>query len=581
MKKPALLLIITFLILKSFSNDLQDSFMNEDIKIGCEMEFSDKPIVDFMCINPFINFCKRIISDNENGNSNIKINKLKMDEPEPTATITSTNQNICNGEMAMIEIALTGRGPWDLSYFDGTKVTTINGITGNNYELKVKPGSSTAYSITGVTDQNATNTAISPFVWVIVLPRPVFIRTIHATDLKSAGQDIVIEQVCVGASRHYRVEGEQASVYTWLLYNSSDVEIPLPNNVSKGGRSFIDTEADGDIHYMNEIIIQWNIAGVYKLKVIQEALGSGCDTIDQGFVEVFEQPTVIAGNPLSICADAKLYLTSASANHYSSLLWTSTGDGRFDNPTSLQTVYNSGPNDLIKGKVDLTLTAYGKGGTTSCTPASSTLTSTFLIIPKLAITDPVPVCAPATIDLSLSSVTQGSDPDVGSFEYFTDLMATIPLVNYKKVDKAGTYYIRGTNSTGCSVIQAVNVKFNDLIVPNFASISDVCLNSIKQLPTSNFNGISGHWEPTSDVKTDTEGEFTYTFKVDPGQCASDYTVKIKVTNTIQPTFAFNTTFCLNEITAPLPTVSGNGLTGTWDKPLFNRFYWGSNLHVYS
>ena len=563
MKKPALLLIITFLILKSFSNDLQDSFMNEDIKIGCEMEFSDKPIVDFMCINPFINFYKRIISDNENGSSNIKINKLEMYELGPTATITSTDQNICNGETATIEITLTGKGPWDLSYFDGTKVTTINSITLSNFVLKVNPSASTAYSITGVKDQNATNTAVSSVVWVNVSPRPVFIRTIHATDLKSAIQDIVIDQVCVGAKCLYRVEGEQGAIYTWELHNSSGVKINLSN---LGGRNFQEIEANGDTHYMNELEIDWKIAGVYKLTVIQQSLNK-CDMTDQGFVEVFDQPTVVAGNPLRICADKKLYLTSASANHYGSLFWTTSGDGLFDDPTALQTVYNSGPNDLIAGKVDLTLTAYGKGGTTSCTPASSTLTSTFLIIPKLVITDPVPVCAPATIDLSVASITQGSDPDVGNFEYFTDLMATIPLVNYKMVDKAGIYYIRGTNATGCSVIQAVIVKFSKLIVPNFASIGDVCLNSVQQLPTSNFNGISGHWEPSANIKTDTEGQFNYTFKVDPGQCAKDTTIAVKVTKSVSPTFAFNTTFCLYEITAPLPTFSGNGLTGTWDKPL--------------
>ncbi|OFX56892.1 MAG: hypothetical protein A2066_06070 [Bacteroidetes bacterium GWB2_41_8] len=397
--------------------------------------------------------------------------------------------------------------------------------------------------------------------------RTIFAMLLLVAAIQAAGQDIIIEPVCVGATRQYRVEGEQASVYTWELYNTSDLKIQLPNNVSNSGRSFTQTDPDGDIHYMNEIIIQWNIVGVYKLKVIQEAFGSGCDIIDHGFIEVFEQPTVMAGNPLSICADEKIYLTSSTANNQSSLLWSSSGDGTFDDPTALRTAYNSGPNDRITGSVELTLTAYGKGVSTSCEPVSSTLTSTFLIIPKLVVNDPAPVCAPATIDLSLPAVTLGSDSDVGSFEYFADEMATIPLVNFKAVDRAGTYYIRGTNSTNCSVIQPVNVTFTPLRDPNFSSIPDVCLNSIQQLPASNFNGISGHWEPSATINATTEGEFTYTFKVDPNQCASDYTVKIKVTNSITPTFAFKTTYCLDEIADPLPTISGNGLSGTWDKPL--------------
>ena len=133
-------------------------------------------------LKPGVYYYKITVSDITGCSSNAKIGRMLVKENLPTATIISTNQNICDGETATIEIALTGKGPWDLSYFDGTRVTTINGITNSNYELEVKPGSSTAYSITAVKDQNATNTAVSPVVWVIVSPRPVFIRTIHAVE---------------------------------------------------------------------------------------------------------------------------------------------------------------------------------------------------------------------------------------------------------------------------------------------------------------------------------------------------------------------------------------------------------------
>ena len=133
-------------------------------------------------LKPGVYYYKVTVSDITGCSMNSKIGRMLVKEAKPTATILSADQNICDGETATIEIALTGRGPWDLSYFDGTKVTTINGITVNNYGLVVKPGSSTAYSITGVTDQNAPNTAVSPVVWVIVSPRPVFLRTIHAVE---------------------------------------------------------------------------------------------------------------------------------------------------------------------------------------------------------------------------------------------------------------------------------------------------------------------------------------------------------------------------------------------------------------
>ncbi|HCY43168.1 MAG TPA: hypothetical protein DHV48_17840 [Prolixibacteraceae bacterium] len=502
----------------------------------------------------------------------------ELEEPLPTATITSIHQLICDGETATIEIALTGRGPWDLTYSDDLgNVKTITGITDSIYTLRVSPAFSTLFFITEVKDQNAVNGEDSSPIWVFVSPRPVFIRTIHASELKSAGQDIIIEQVCVGATRNYRVEGEQGSVYTWELYNTSDIKINIPN---QAGRSFSATDPDGDTHYMNEVTIQWNNAGVLKLKVIQQSLNN-CETTNQGFIEVFEQPTVWAGNPLSICAAEKIYLTSSDANHYSSLLWTTSGDGYFDEPTALHTAYNSGPNDLITGSVKLTLTAFGKGNPNTCAPATSTLVATFRVIPNLVINEPAPVCAPAAIDLSLASVTLGSDPDVDNFEYFADLMATIPLLNYKTIDRAGTYYIRGTNAAGCSVIQPVNVTFNKLIVPNFASISDVCLNSIQQLPASNFNGISGHWEPSAIVNTTTEGEFSYTFKVYPGQCAKDTTIAIRVAKPVTPNFSLSNELCQGSVPFVLPTTSIEGISGTWLPAVIETNQLGSKSYIFT
>lgn len=381
--------------------------------------------------------------------------------------------------------------------------------------------------------------------------------------IQAAGQDMVIEQVCKGAKRIYRVEGEQGSAYTWMLYNSSDNELPLPN---KNGRNFTQTDPDGETHYLNEISIQLDYAGVYRLKVIQES-ANYCDTTDQGFIEVYDQPFVIANNPPAICTGEKVNLNNATASNYGSLLWTTSGDGTFDAPTALHTAYNTGPNDQLAGQVQLTLTAFGKGGTTTCTPATSTVTSTFRIIPRLVINDPAPVCAPETIDLSLATVTQGSDADLGNFEYFADEMATVPLANFKAVDRPGTYYIRGTNSYGCSVIQPVNVKFNKLIVPNFASIPDVCLNDPNPpiLPPADFNGISGRWDPPVINTSVEKSEIPFTFTPDPGQCADKITIKVNVSKSITPTFT-PITICRNMAASDLPALpeySNNGIRGTW------------------
>jgi gliding motility-associated-like protein len=77
--------------------------------------------------------------------------------------------------------------------------------------------------------------------------------------------------------------------------------------------------------------------------------------------------------------------------------------------------------------------------------------------PNIFITDPEGVCSPQKIDITKASVTAGSDAGL-TFTYWKDAKATIPLNNPGAVDTAGTYYIKGIGSTGCSTIRPVNVK---------------------------------------------------------------------------------------------------------------------------
>ncbi|HQH15064.1 MAG TPA: PKD domain-containing protein, partial [Bacteroidales bacterium] len=71
-------------------------------------------------------------------------------------------------------------------------------------------------------------------------------------------------------------------------------------------------------------------------------------------------PTAFAGSEGSICYPdlTEWALTDASADHYSSLLWSSTGTGSFDDPSSLTPIYTVSAEDVLVGSVTLTLTAY-------------------------------------------------------------------------------------------------------------------------------------------------------------------------------------------------------------------------------
>jgi len=87
----------------------------------------------------------------------------------------------------------------------------------------------------------------------------------------------------------------------------------------------------------------------------------------------------------------------------------------------------------------------------------------------LKIKDPMPVCAPSTVDLTLDAITDGSTNGL-TYTYYSNPELTILVPSPKKV-KAGIYFIKGVLSGSCNgfVVASVEVKVNDkpnVIVPN-------------------------------------------------------------------------------------------------------------------
>lgn len=78
-------------------------------------------------------------------------------------------------------------------------------------------------------------------------------------------------------------------------------------------------------------------------------------------------PEVFAGYDMIIPLADSVVLAEAEALHFEQLVWTSYGDGIFDNPNQLHPVYYFGQQDLAAGKVRLVLTASSACGLVSDT----------------------------------------------------------------------------------------------------------------------------------------------------------------------------------------------------------------------
>lgn len=89
----------------------------------------------------------------------------------------------------------------------------------------------------------------------------------------AAGQGYVIDSVCQGAERHYRIDGETGSTYTWTLTDPQGNITTLPETA-------------------DTVTITWNMgAGSYILSTLQTSI-HGCDSLELGIIKIFENPEI-------------------------------------------------------------------------------------------------------------------------------------------------------------------------------------------------------------------------------------------------------------------------------------------------
>jgi gliding motility-associated-like protein/uncharacterized repeat protein (TIGR01451 family) len=112
---------------------------------------------------------------------------------------------------------------------------------------------------------------------------------------------------------------------------------------------------------------------------------------------------------------------------------------------------------------------------------------------NLNINSPGAICEPNVVDLTDPAITSGSS-NVHSLAYFLNSSATIPLANPSGVTQSGTYYIKATSLSGCSVIKPVTVLINPIPSPPSTSGNlTVCKqNPIQTLDArSAINSVTG------------------------------------------------------------------------------------------
>ena len=112
----------------------------------------------------------------------------------------------------------------------------------------------------------------------------------------------------------------------------------------------------------------------------------------------------------------------------------------------------------------------------------------------------------------------------------------------------------------CANIAQMSIGIVSSIIPVFDPIAAICTGeSLSPLPNTSINGIEGSWNPPNIDNTQTT---TYTFSPNIGECIQTETLTITVLQETIPSFEISD-ICIGENIGPLPTVSNEGISGSW------------------
>jgi hypothetical protein len=112
--------------------------------------------------------------------NNLKMGIVDVMEALPTANIAAPD-TVCAGDPITLEVTLTGTGPWEFTYTDGTNqwTETVPDVSKTPpvivHSITIDPGptTTTEYWITSVTDKYGTNLVPSEKAIQVIDPLPV------------------------------------------------------------------------------------------------------------------------------------------------------------------------------------------------------------------------------------------------------------------------------------------------------------------------------------------------------------------------------------------------------------------------
>ncbi|MFO0839491.1 MAG: hypothetical protein U1D55_13325 [Phycisphaerae bacterium] len=326
--------------------------------------------------------------------------------------------------------------------------------------------------------------------------------TISSDPTASAGSD---QTICAGST--VSVSGSASNAGTTLWTTSGDgtfdtpaalgaIYTPGPNDVTSG-----------------------SVTLTLTATAAPPCTGVASDSLD---VTIGTAPVASAGSDQTICEGSTVSV-SGSASNAASTLWTTSGDGTFDTPASLNAVYTPGPNDLTSGTVTFTLTATASPPCTGV--ASDALDVTINAAPTAGAGVDQTICTGSTASVSGSATNAASTLWTTSGDGTFDTPASLSAVYTPGPnDVSGgsvTLTLTANGNAPCtSAADSLVIAINPEPTANAGGDQTICAGSTVSVSGSASNAASTAWTTSGDGTFDAPASLTAVYTPGPGDVSS-------------------------------------------------------------
>jgi len=236
---------------------------------------------------------------------------------------------------------------------------------------------------------------------------------------------------------------------------------------------------------------------------VQPCVANVCDALTVSFLP---GPTASAPPTKVTCENMTANITG-SATNYSSVLWTTAGDGTFNNPNALAIAYTPGPNDKINGIVTVTFNVFPLQPCTTTTTKQTVITVKKLPVVNAGTTDMV--CKNTSLQLNGSATSyNGLAWTTSGDGTFTNTYTLNPIYFPGTSDNAAGAFnlvLKGTASVPCTLPDYDTLHVTIINNPS-VQISTQNNLQICQVPAFQLNATASSY---SQVQWTTSGDGTF------------------------------------------------------------------------